>query len=162
MSQDDLQSRDASSRFVWPPVIYTASCLAAYALHRLVPLPLVPAELLWPAQILGAILGLAGLAVAGIAEVQFLLARTATLPVRPTSAIVATGVYRISRNPMYLGMSLVTAALGFWLNALWFLAILPLAVVAVTKLAIEREERYLERKFGDGYLAYKNGTRRWL
>ena len=103
-----------------------------------------------------------GAAIAGWAEIAFLIARTGTLPISPTSTIVSTGIYRWTRNPMYLGMSLVTAGLAFLLGSLWFLIVLPLAVYAVTKLAIEPEEAYLQRKFGQTYLDYKNKVRRWF
>ena len=63
---------------------------------------------------------------------------------------------------MYLGMSLILAGLGFAFDQLWFLLALPVALVAVTKLAIEREEAYLERKFGAEYVAYKRDVRRWF
>ena len=61
-----------------------------------------------------------------------------------------------------LGMTLVLFGLGLALNELWFLIAVPIAVLAVTKLAIEREEAYLERRFGAPYVAYKSKVRRWI
>ena len=89
-----------------------------------------------------------GMALALWAEVGFKRARTAVLPTRPTTAIVTGGPYRFTRNPMYLGMSLGLAGCAGAFNSWWFVIALPIAMLAVTKLAIEPEEAYLERKFG--------------
>ena len=103
-----------------------------------------------------------GVAIALWAEIAFLRAGTATLPIYPSSTIVSSGIYRFSRNPMYLGMSLFTAGLVLAFNSAWYLATLACAIVAVTRLAIVPEEKYLERKFGQSYLGYKTRVRRWL
>lgn len=63
---------------------------------------------------------------------------------------------------MYLGMSLVLGGIGLATGSLWFLMALPVAIIAVTKLAIEREERYLAEVFGAPYLDYKTRVRRWF
>lgn len=154
--------RDASSNFIWPPVIYATATLAALALCWWTKAPVLPAAAHTAARITGVALALAGIGVAAVAELQFLFARTATLPIRPTSSIVTTGIYAWSRNPMYLGMSLFLAGLFFWTGSVWFLLALPVAMFAVTKLAIEREERYLTDKFGTEYTAYASRVRRWL
>ena len=154
--------RDASSNFLWPPTIYGVAALLALAASRWAPLPFVPAGLAGPAFWAG--VGLVGLgaAIALAAEIGFLLAGTATLPISPTTAIVGTGVYRFTRNPMYLGMTLALIGASPALDSAWFLLATPVALWAVTKLAIEREEAYLERKFGATYLAYKRRVRRWF
>jgi protein-S-isoprenylcysteine O-methyltransferase Ste14 len=89
-------------------------------------------------------------------------AGTATLPIHPTSAIVEDGIYRYSRNPMYLGMSIILAGLAPTMNNAWYWLALPFAIFAVTKLAIEREEAYLAREFAARYLPYKARVRRWF
>jgi len=83
-------------------------------------------------------------------------------PTKPSSALVTSGIYRWTRNPMYLGMSLILGGIGLAAGSLWFLIALPIAMIAVTKLAIEREERYLAQLFGQPYLDYKARVRRWL
>jgi protein-S-isoprenylcysteine O-methyltransferase Ste14 len=79
-----------------------------------------------------------------------------------TPEIVSSGVYRWSRNPMYVGMALLLVAIGLgWANGWILVLVLPvLAIVYLT--AVRHEERYLERKFGVQYLEYKGSTRRWL
>ena len=155
------QTHDASSRFIWPPTIYLAAAVLSGLAAWFSP---------WPFQIdwrmLGGVAGSAlvalGLAVAVSAERRFKGAGTPVPPTRPTTAIVSSGIYRHTRNPMYLGMSLVLAGLGLVFNQLWFLLALPVAVFAVTKLAIEREEEYLTKKFGAEYVNYKARVRRWV
>lgn len=157
-----MSARDASSSFPWPPVIFaTAFALAALAGWK-EPLPIVPEAARGFLRIVGILIILSGIVIALAAEWRFVLAGTATLPTHPTSTIVSDGIFRYTRNPMYLGLSLTVAGVGFLINSWWFLVVLPFAVIAVTKLAIEREERYLEGKFGRDYLGYKARTRRWF
>ena len=157
------QSANASSKFVWPPVIYGAAFLAAYFAGGWVALPVAPRG---GTRIVAIYAGLAlvgaGLAIALVAEFQFIRAQTATLPIRPASALVTGGIYRFSRNPMYLGMSFVLAGFGLAANSLWYLLALAPAMYAVFRLAIEPEERYLETKFGEAYRSYRRRARRWL
>jgi protein-S-isoprenylcysteine O-methyltransferase Ste14 len=157
-----MSARDASSSFPWPPVIFAAAFALATLAGWKEPLPIVPEAARGFLRIAGILIVLAGIGIALAAEWRFLLAGTATLPTRPTSMVVSDGIYRYTRNPMYLGLSLSVAGVGFLINSWWFPVVLPFAVIAVTKLAIEREERYLEAKFGTGYLGYKDRTRRWF
>src|ERR687898_21272 len=87
---------------------------------------------------------------------------TAVEPWKPSTAIVTDGVYRFTRNPGYLGMALVYAGIALLADALWALAPLPLVLVLIDRGVIAREERYLEGKFGEEYLGYKRGVRRWV
>ena len=79
-----------------------------------------------------------------------------------TTALVTTGPYRISRNPGYLGLALAYAGIAVLAHAVWVLAMLVPALVVVDRMVIAREERYLERRFGEQYSSYKRRTRRWL
>ena len=80
----------------------------------------------------------------------------------PTDTIVARGPYRFSRNPIYLSMVVLLTGIGVWANSGWFIAFAVLAVVLLNWGVISREERYLERKFGETYLNYKCQIRRWI
>ena len=71
------------------------------------------------------------------------------------------GPYRFSRNPIYLGMVLLQIGVGDWSNSLGFIGLAALSVVLLNWGVISREERYLARKFGQPYLAYKERVRRW-
>jgi protein-S-isoprenylcysteine O-methyltransferase Ste14 len=155
-------ARDASSPFIWPPTIFGAAVVGAALLWWLVPLPFLPTRAWIALRLLGGLFIVGGIALALSAEQAFRRAGTAAKPTEPTTAIVAEGVFRYTRNPMYLGMTVILVGLGFATDCLWFFIAAPVAVVAVTKLAIEREERYLEQKFGAAYLDYKARIRRWL
>jgi protein-S-isoprenylcysteine O-methyltransferase Ste14 len=112
------------------------------------------------------VLGAAGLglsvALAAPSLGLFVRARTSPIPVKPATALVTSGPYRFTRNPMYLGMAFAYAGLALWSGVFSALLILPLVVVVVDRYVIPREERYLERAFGDHYRQYKVHVRRWL
>lgn len=80
----------------------------------------------------------------------------------PTDAIVDAGPFRISRNPIYLSMALLLIGIGIWANSIWFLAFAIVAVILLTRYVILPEEQYLEGKFGEHYLSYKDKVRRWI
>jgi protein-S-isoprenylcysteine O-methyltransferase Ste14 len=83
-------------------------------------------------------------------------------PWKPTPAIVERGPYRITRNPMYLQMVLVCVGFALMLMNVWILLLTPLGAWILQRFAIEPEEAYLERKFGDDYRSYRQRVRRWI
>ena len=102
------------------------------------------------------------LILAGPAARQIWRVRSTILPHRATTALVTSGSFRFTRNPMYLAMGLLLAGVAFALNSLaMLLVIVPWAVV-MRHGVIAREERYLEGKFGEDYRAYCRRVRRWL
>lgn len=148
-----------------PPVIDLAVGLLMWALARAVPAAQLWPQGAWPFGV-GAALGiaLAGGLIALAGAWQFRRARTTINPLSPakTSALVTGGVYRVTRNPMYLGMLLVLIGWGVWLgNAAAWLA-LPLSVLLLNTLQIKPEERLLRQRFGDAYARYAARVRRWL
>ena len=138
-----------------------AAVAAALALHRLVlPLPLGLGERAGELAAGAAFVFGAGLIVS--AMVLFVRSGQNPEPWKSTPAIILTGPYRISRNPMSLGMAALQAGAAFRFSNGWLLALLPLALLGVFRVAIRQEEEYLERKFGDSYRRYKASVRRWL
>lgn len=97
-----------------------------------------------------------------LSMLRFRRAKTDVLPWKPTSALVDTGVYRFTRNPIYVGMMLVMAGLGFAFNTLWVFIFMPAVFLVIHFGVIRREERYLEKLFGEDYRAYMKKTPRWL
>jgi protein-S-isoprenylcysteine O-methyltransferase Ste14 len=81
---------------------------------------------------------------------------------RPTTAVVRTGPYRFSRNPVYLAFTLFQIGLAVWVNSLGLLLALLPALALMALVVIPREERYLEARFPAEYLPYKRAVRRWL
>jgi protein-S-isoprenylcysteine O-methyltransferase Ste14 len=111
------------------------------------------------------IIFLFGLSIAALGVVSFRRRETTVNPTRPSTAssLVASGVYRLSRNPMYLGLLMTLIALGVYLaKPLTLLVVATAFVLYMNKYQIEPEEQALQRLFGEDFAAYKNTVRRWF
>jgi protein-S-isoprenylcysteine O-methyltransferase Ste14 len=153
------QDRDTAGVVAPPPLIYLAGLVVGFGLEALLPGSEVPPIVRWA---LGGAALLAGLALQTTFIAAFSRKGTAVEPWKPTTAIVTTGPYRLTRNPAYLGMALIYVGIALLGDSLWALAPLPLVLAVIDRGVIAREERYLERKFGREYLEYKAGVRRWV
>jgi protein-S-isoprenylcysteine O-methyltransferase Ste14 len=142
-----------------PPVLYALAVLGGYFLNRRWPLPVGENWLIsglgW-----GLTAGFAALAFTSFAN--FRRSRTSIVPIRPAAALVLSGPYRFTRNPMYLGLALLTVALGLLLDDWWPIVLLIPVLVVVRVFVIGPEERYLQRRFGADYVRYTQRVRRWL
>jgi len=141
-----------------PPIVFLSAILAGVALDRRWPLPFAPSGL----RMLGPLVALCAVLAFLLSVREF---RTAGTPVRgatrPT-AIVRTGPYRFSRNPIYVSFTLLVLGLSLWWNDLWLLVTLVPSVGFIEAVVIPREEGFLERNFHDEYSRYKASVRRWL
>ena len=143
-----------------PPLIYLLPLAATLPLGRWVPWPVLPAR--WP-FVLGPLLLIAGCWLLWPSLAAFRAARTNPKPWKPSTTLVITGPYRFTRNPMYLGFTSIYLGIALWANSLWPLLALALVVLPVMHwFVIRREERYLERTFGEPYRAYMETVRRWI
>lgn len=142
------------------PVLLILTILLTIALQKLLPLPFPLATL--PSRILGAILFLGGFALGFPALRGMLKAKTSPNPHQPTNALVFDATYRITRNPMYLGMLINYSGLSIFFQNLWFAPLLLVLIWLFTTLVIIPEEEYLEGKFGKEYLDFKTHIRRWI
>jgi protein-S-isoprenylcysteine O-methyltransferase Ste14 len=142
-----------------PPLIYIVLFGVGLLLHWLVPFSFVPTI---PARVVALIFLGCGVILVVWSGLLFRRANTSVVPVKPTTALVISGPYRLTRNPIYLAFLCIyiAAALGF--GVIWALVLVPLVVLAVQRLAISKEERYLEQKFGDAYRQYRAHVRRWI
>jgi protein-S-isoprenylcysteine O-methyltransferase Ste14 len=155
----DIDSDSAKVGFP-PPLVYAGTLLLGLALDRVMPWSL---ELNWIGRfVAGALFIAAGLAVGLSAMGLFRKVGTDVKPWKTTSAIVADGVYRFTRNPMYLGMALLYGGLAVAFSSLGAIVLLPILILIIRTQVIAREERYLEAKFGEQYRMYKSRVRRWL
>lgn len=154
--------RDHSGVFVPPPLLYAAPFALGLLLQRVAPVPLAVDGARPVTRTVGGAIVAAGVALAAWAVVAFRRARTSTIPIRPARVVVAAGPYRLTRNPMYVGLALAYLGLTLIANAAWPLVLFPAAVVAIQVVVIAREERYLEAKFGDTYRQYRARVRRWV
>ena len=152
-------ARDISGVIAPPPLIFLAGLAVGFGLQALLPNTSLPGAVRW---VLGAVLLLAGVALLFSFERAFHQKGTAANPWRPTTAIATDGPYRLTRNPAYVGMALVYIGIALLADALWVLLPLPLVLLIIDRGVIAREERYLERKFGQEYLDYKRSLRRWV
>ena len=142
-----------------PPLAYLLGLLVGIGLEIAFPTD----DLSTAVRIAGAVLGIGAFVYFDFAAFQrFARAGTPAIPFKPTEALVTTGPYRITRNPMYVGMACIFIGLTFAFGTLWPLAVLPFVLLAIDRLIIAREEPYLERLFGAEYLEYKQRVRRWL
>jgi protein-S-isoprenylcysteine O-methyltransferase Ste14 len=154
-----LVARDNPGVIARPPLIALAFLLAGLALDWLRPAPFLPAAVQYA---VGAAVIVISFAFAIPALLSFRRAGTNVPTTRPTIALVTTGPYRFSRNPIYVGMILLLLGIGTMVDSVWLLALaVPFAFV-LRYGVIAREERYLEGKFGDAYRAYRASVRRWI
>jgi protein-S-isoprenylcysteine O-methyltransferase Ste14/pimeloyl-ACP methyl ester carboxylesterase len=142
-----------------PPAIFGAGFAVGLLIQAVAPLPGLPPR---PAFAFGAALVGAGSTLVMSSIALFRRAGTNLDPGKSTTALVTSGPYRITRNPIYAGMAAAYAGTAVWAGCTWALLVLPLVLVIVDRAVIEREERYLERVFADDYRRYKQRVRRWL
>jgi protein-S-isoprenylcysteine O-methyltransferase Ste14 len=157
-------SSDTAHRSRWEisEVVFGIPLLVSIALQWLVPLALpqgIPRQALIP---VGIVLIIVGLSFIVLARREFAQYRQSMEPGHPISKIVQTGVFSISRNPLYLGIVIALSGIALVLNALWILVLLIAAMILCHFVLIAPEERYLKNKFGQEYLAYAASVRRWL
>jgi protein-S-isoprenylcysteine O-methyltransferase Ste14 len=142
-----------------PPLLYAVAVFAGWLLERV-----------WPLEIGGGtgrttlgwvfVAGWALLAASAIG--LFRRKRTSMITFRPAGALVTSGPYAFTRNPMYVSLALLTIAFALFLNSWWIVILLIPALLAVQQIVIVPEEHYLRRRFGAEYEAYVRRVRRWL
>jgi protein-S-isoprenylcysteine O-methyltransferase Ste14 len=144
-----------------PPAVAVLIAIAMWGIPLVAPLLAMPAFIRVAAAVTIALAG-GGFSLAGV--ISFRRARTTVNPMKPetTSSLVCSGIYRVTRNPMYVGVLFVLVAWAVFLSSAWAL-LGPLAfVLYINRFQIEPEERVLSAMFGTGYSAYKSRVRRWL
>ncbi|HEX2741951.1 MAG TPA: isoprenylcysteine carboxylmethyltransferase family protein [Rubrobacter sp.] len=142
-----------------PPLIYAAALAAGLLANRRYRIPFLPRPL---TRTLGWPLVIGGIAIGFLGSREMRRVETNLDPYKPTTAIVSDGPFRFTRNPLYLSMTLIYCGITALANALPAALLLPAVLYLMRRGVIEREERYLERKFGDEYLQYKARTPRWI
>ena len=150
------------SRWEIGEVVFGIPFLVSMAIHFFVPFSLpqgILSQVLIPVGIVLIVIGI-GLVV--LARREFADFRQPTDPGHPTSKVVKTGVFAISRNPLYLGSALVLLGIALTLNMLWALVMLLLSIVLCHYVLIIPEEQYLEAKFGKEYKEYTASVHRWF
>ena len=158
--KDDMQeATDTPGVFAHPPLIYVGALIAGLLADALFPVPFLPRTVAWT---IGLPLIAGGVIVGFLGDRALSEAETNRSPYAPTTRLVTEGPYRFTRNPLYLSVTLLYAGISILANALWASLLLPFVLIIMTYGVIEREERYLERKFGEEYVRYKARVRRWV
>jgi protein-S-isoprenylcysteine O-methyltransferase Ste14 len=150
---------DAPNVKIIPPLVYLVGIVVGLLVSRWMPTKVVPNPTAW---IIGGFLILCGAALAASAILKFKGVATTVRPDRAASSLVIAGPYRITRNPMYLGLALVFLGITIADQSIWALILLPVILFIIQHWAIEPEEAFLERRFGTDYSHYKANVRRWL
>ncbi len=150
---------DKADVIALPPLIYGVALVIGLILHFLLPIRFLPQM---PALWLGILLILVSILIVGSALRALARANTAFDARKPTTAIVTDGAFRYSRNPMYVSLTLLYLGIALLVNTLWLVLLLVPLMIVIQRGVVAREERYLERKFGDEYLRYKRQVRRWI
>jgi protein-S-isoprenylcysteine O-methyltransferase Ste14 len=150
--------RDNPGFLLPPPLTYLLTLILGLVLDRRSHVPFLPRGV---ARILGWPLLGGGVLLNGWFNLTMRRADTPIDPRKPVSKLTTEGPFRYTRNPAYLSLTMVYVGIALLRNALWAILLLPLVLFAIQRDQIEREERYLERTFGEEYLAYKERVRRW-
>ncbi|MFZ1747269.1 MAG: isoprenylcysteine carboxylmethyltransferase family protein [Nitrospirales bacterium] len=142
-----------------PPLIVLSVLLLAYALNYLVPFRIAHSS----------VLVFAGFTLVGISLLtivftawSFRRVNTHIEPWKPTTTIITTGCFAVSRNPIYLALCVACLGIGMVLHSWWVVFSVIPAAMLLYHFVIAREEAYLEKKFGEAYVQYKTRVRRWL
>lgn len=146
-----------------PPILPIVTIVAGYILGRFLPLfpdsPLPTPERYW----IGGLIAAAAVVIFIVFPfLQFSKSGQDPAPWTPTPEIVVEGMYKFTRNPMYVGMLLFCIGFAIILSSVWILILTPVCGWLIYNIAIRHEEVYLEEKFGDSYRAYKEKVRRWI
>lgn len=147
--------------YIPPPLFYILIFVTAVILQQIIPIPDKIFQL-WTIKVAGIFFLFAALFFLYRSLRQFFQSKNTVILIKPAKALETSGIYRISRNPMYVGLTFVylgiTCLIGNWWNIILF----PLLFVIVQEYVIKREEKYLVLEFGQQYEKYRRNVRRWL
>lgn len=157
-----MSTKADRAAIIAPPPLLAVFCIAlAFLVRHYKPLPLFSSRGLLPVGV-GGVLIILSIAVVASARRSFIAHGTHLNPYTPTKAIVTTGVYRFSRNPIYIAFFIFVLSFTFFANSLWFVVFDVLLFFLLHFGVVKREESYLEAKFGDSYREYTRRVRRWI
>lgn len=159
---DQQQTRhvpDNAGVRVHPPILLIAVLLVGYGLQQAWALELPNGS---GGSVAGQALIGVGVAILVTGWVQFYRAKTNVLAHKPSSNLIQSGLYRFSRNPIYVSGLMLQLGIGLLMNNLWIVLLVPVSKLVFDRYVIAREEAYLERAYGEVYLDYTRTVRRWL
>lgn len=156
---EKLKDSPNINRNIHPPFVALFYIVVTMVLQRVVTIPFeVPGIL----RTIGLALTFIGFMLGVGAFIEFRKARTTLDPHGSVKALVTGGIYRITRNPIYLGFFLMVVGFPLNFGSLWGIVAAPFYATTMSRLVIEKEEAYLEKKFKDQYTGYRSRVRRWI
>ena len=155
------QKQDSPGVYIPPPLIYVLIFLIAIFLQNRFPIK----DNIFhfkATKLLGFLFLLSSFCFLSTSLLKFFKTKNTLIPFKPASSLQTTGVYNISRNPMYLGLAIVYLGIACLVGNWWNFILFPILILIVQEAIIIKEEKYLERAFKDEFKIYKNNVRRWI
>jgi protein-S-isoprenylcysteine O-methyltransferase Ste14 len=144
-----------------PPIFYVLIFIAALFIQKIIPITDTIFQLR-TTKVVGIIFLIIGLFFLARSLMQFFQSKNTVILIKPASSLQTTGIYRISRNPMYLGLAIVYIGISCLIGNWWNIILFFFLLLIVQEVIIKREEKYLELEFKQQYDEYKRKVRRWL
>jgi len=147
--------------YIPPPLFYALIFIAAVFIQKKIP---IGDKLfhLSATKVVGAILLVVSLFFLVRSLRQFLLSKNTLVLIKPASSLQTTGIYGMTRNPMYVGLAIVYLGITCYIGNWWNIILFPVLFIILQEYVIKREEKYLQLEFGQGFSIYKRRVRRWL
>ena len=153
--------KDSPGVYIPPPLIYVLSFITAGFIQKRIPI-----DDSWFHSQMAIIMGMSLLIISLFFLVrslrQFFKSKNTLILIKAAFSLQKNGIYSISRNPMYIGLAIVYLGIACFIGNWWNIILFPILLLIVQEYIIKREEKYLERRFGQEYLDYKGSVRRWL
>jgi protein-S-isoprenylcysteine O-methyltransferase Ste14 len=146
-------------KHVLPPTYLFFSITLMVLLHFLVPVSIFA---VYPWNLLGVLPLITGITLNLKADTAFKKEQTTVKPFEKSSALITTGVFRVSRHPMYLGMILILLGIAILMGSLTPLIVIAIFTILIELVFVRTEEKMLEEQFGSSWYAYKNKVRKWI
>jgi protein-S-isoprenylcysteine O-methyltransferase Ste14 len=153
---------DGADVAIKPPLLFLAALALGCMLSFILPIGPGLGQANTLALVVGMIFVAIGFALAALSVRNFRRAGTSVVPGEPSTALVVVGPYQFTRNPIYIGLVLAYFGLAVMLTSVWVLLLLIPVLLILQRGVVEREEIYLERRFGEAYRKYKSRVPRWL
>lgn len=153
--------QDHAGVYIPPPLIYIAVFLTAVLIQRFVHLN-NSFFVTTASRVIGSVMLLIGLIFNIPALRQFFKTKNTLITIKPANSLQTSGIYSVSRNPMYVSLVFFYLGISFFVGNWWNFILFPLLILIVQEYVIKREEKYLVRKFGEEYIAYKTKVKRWV
>ncbi len=155
-------SKDSPGVFIPPPLIYAGFFLLSFLIQGYLTIKAAFFFHTRAANIAGLLIIITSLVFSLPALRQFFRTKNTVMLIRPATSLQTSGIYSLTRNPMYVGLALLYLGMALIFGNWWTLILFPVLLVTIHFRVIRPEENYLSRAFGDPYAEYKNQVRRWI